>query len=81
MRKVSTEPKGSLTEPEAEEAGDTKVEAEATTGVEVATLKAPVLVSPQPSNEIIPVGGRLAHFHHKWTFAPWAHNNVSKGLG
>ena len=34
-----------------------------------------------PPNETFPVGGRLSHFRDKWTFSPWAHSIVSKGLG
>ena len=33
------------------------------------------------SNEEFPVGGRLFHFRHNWTFSPWAHSIVSSGLG
>ena len=34
-----------------------------------------------PPNEKFSVGGRLFHFRDKWTFSPWAHSIVSKGLG
>ena len=32
-------------------------------------------------NEEFRVGGRLVHFKKRWTFSPWAHSIVSKGLG
>ena len=36
---------------------------------------------PDRINEPLPVGGRLSHFQDKWTFSPWAHSIVSRGLG
>ena len=32
-------------------------------------------------NESLPVGGRLFHFRHQWTFLKWAHSIVSRSLG
>ena len=32
-------------------------------------------------NEQFRVGGQLVHFKKRWTFNPWAHSIVSKGLG
>ena len=34
-----------------------------------------------PPIELFPVRGRLFHVGDKWTFSPWLHITVSKGLG
>ena len=35
----------------------------------------------QATTDLLRVGCRLFHFRHRWTFNPWAHSIVSKGLG
>ena len=47
----------------------------------VANLRREGEVVPTPLNETIPVGGRLTFFRQEWSFDPWAHSVVSRGLG
>ena len=66
---------------EEEEAG-----AGAEAEIEAANINATTTIpeegdNPQLANENLPVGGRLAHFKNRWTFSPWAHSIISKGLG